>query len=140
MTAPARPKLTAAVADKVIELHRGGLEPAEIGRELDLSRMEVISILGLYRMEAAEDDTMPLAQSETSSVLPFAPLPAPIEPPDTAPRDVDTEAEAASGCGGPAKKRADSCCGLDETIKEAGGTGCGSKASEEATRRAKLTA
>jgi hypothetical protein len=50
------------------------------------------------------------------------------------------EEPKASGCGGPAKTRADSCCGLDETIKEAGGTGCGSKASEEATRRAKLTA
>jgi len=44
------------------------------------------------------------------------------------------------GCGGPAKTRKDSCCGLDESIKAAGGSGCGSKASEEASRRAKLSA
>jgi hypothetical protein len=44
------------------------------------------------------------------------------------------------GCGGAPKQRADACCGLDETIKDAGGSGCGSKASREASERAKHTA
>jgi glycine/D-amino acid oxidase-like deaminating enzyme len=42
-----------------------------------------------------------------------------------------------SSCGGSAKKRADACCGVDEEIKEAGGSGCGSEASKAATARAK---
>ena len=37
--------------------------------------------------------------------------------------------EASSGCcGGPAVARADACCATDETIKQAGGAGCGSTA------------
>jgi hypothetical protein len=42
-----------------------------------------------------------------------------------------------SSCGGPAKKRADACCGVDEEVKESGGSGCGSRASAAATARAK---
>jgi hypothetical protein len=42
-----------------------------------------------------------------------------------------------SSCGGPAKKRADACCGADEEIKESGGGGCGSSASKAALARAK---
>ena len=45
-----------------------------------------------------------------------------------------------SGCGGAAKEREDACCGLDEQIKDAGGSGCGSEASKAATARAKSTA
>ena len=46
----------------------------------------------------------------------------------------------ASSCGGAAKSRADACCGLDEQIKDAGGSGCGSEASKAATAKAKSTA
>lgn len=61
------------------------------------------------------------------------------------PRPKAAVAAAASGCGtsscgGPAKRRADSCCGVDEQIKEAGGSGCGSAASKAATERAKAAA
>jgi hypothetical protein len=45
-----------------------------------------------------------------------------------------------SSCGGAAKQREDACCGLDEQIKDAGGSGCGSEASKAATARAKSTA
>jgi len=45
-----------------------------------------------------------------------------------------------STCGGPAKSREDACCGLDEEIKQAGGSGCGSAASKAATARAKSAA
>jgi hypothetical protein len=57
-----------------------------------------------------------------------------------------TPAEAAAGttggcgtssCGGAATTRADACCGLDEQIKDAGGSGCGSEASKAASARAK---
>ncbi len=52
--------------------------------------------------------------------------------------------EASSGCctnvcGGPSVKRADACCGLDERIKDEGGSGCGSAASKAATQGAKAT-
>jgi hypothetical protein len=57
-----------------------------------------------------------------------------------APVTVAAPARAAGGCGGPAKKRADSCCGVDEEIKDAGGSGCGSAASKAASERAKLNA
>jgi thioredoxin reductase len=48
---------------------------------------------------------------------------------------------ATGGCGttsceGAATKREDACCGLDEKIKDAGGSGCGSEASKAATARA----
>jgi thioredoxin reductase len=43
-------------------------------------------------------------------------------------------------CGGAAKSREDACCGLDEQIKDAGGSGCGSEASKAATARAKSAA
>ena len=46
------------------------------------------------------------------------------------------EAPASPGCGGAPKQRADACCALDETIKDAGGSGCGSAASRAATERA----
>jgi hypothetical protein len=39
-------------------------------------------------------------------------------------------------CGGAPKEREDACCGLDEKIKDAGGTGCGSEASKTATAQA----
>jgi hypothetical protein len=42
-----------------------------------------------------------------------------------------------SSCGGSAQKREDACCGLDEKIKDAGGSGCGSAASKAASARAK---
>lgn len=45
-----------------------------------------------------------------------------------------------SSCGGPSKSREDACCGLDEQIKDAGGSGCGSEASKAATAKAKSTA
>ena len=45
-----------------------------------------------------------------------------------------------ASCGGESKQRADACCGLDEKIKDAGGSGCGSAASKAATARAKSTA
>jgi len=45
-----------------------------------------------------------------------------------------------SSCGGAAKQREDACCGLDEQIKDAGGSGCGSEASRAATAKAKPTA
>ena len=46
--------------------------------------------------------------------------------------------EASSGCcGGPAVKRADACCAVDEQSKEAGGAGCGSAASKAASASAK---
>jgi len=45
-----------------------------------------------------------------------------------------------SGCGGPSKQRNDACCGVDEKIKDAGGSGCGSAASKAATERAKASA
>jgi hypothetical protein len=45
-----------------------------------------------------------------------------------------------SSCGGAATTRDDACCGLDEKIKDAGGTGCGSEASKAATTRAKSAA
>src|SRR5207253_10416454 len=61
--------------------------------------------------------------------------------PAEAPREATVAAEASgcgtSSCGGSAKKRADACCGVDEEIKESGGSGCGSKASKAATARAK---
>jgi len=41
-----------------------------------------------------------------------------------------------ASCGGASKAREDACCGLDETIKDAGGSGCGSAASKAATARA----
>jgi hypothetical protein len=44
---------------------------------------------------------------------------------------------ASASCGGPAKGRADACCGTDERIKDAGGEGCGSAASKAASARAK---
>jgi hypothetical protein len=46
---------------------------------------------------------------------------------------------ASSGCGGAPVKRADACCGTDEKIKDAGGSGCGSAASKAATERAKAS-
>ncbi|HYC37308.1 MAG TPA: FAD-dependent oxidoreductase [Usitatibacter sp.] len=47
------------------------------------------------------------------------------------------EAPKAGGCcGGPPKARVDACCAKDETIKEAGGSGCGSAASKRATEAA----
>ncbi len=45
-----------------------------------------------------------------------------------------------SGCSGAPKARADACCGVDEMIKDAGGTGCGSEASRRASARAKSSA
>ena len=42
----------------------------------------------------------------------------------------------ASACGGAAQVRADACCGLDEKIKDAGGSGCGSAASKAASAKA----
>jgi hypothetical protein len=45
-----------------------------------------------------------------------------------------------ASCGGASKQREDACCGLDEQIKDAGGSGCGSEASKAATARAKSTA
>ena len=50
------------------------------------------------------------------------------------------EAPASTGCGGPAKQRVDSCCALDEGIKAAGGSGCGSEASRAASDRAQQPA
>ncbi len=44
------------------------------------------------------------------------------------------------GCGGAPRARADACCGRDEEIKDAGGTGCGSEASRKASERAKSPA
>lgn len=43
-------------------------------------------------------------------------------------------------CGGASVSREDACCGLDERIKDAGGSGCGSAASKAASARAKGTA
>jgi hypothetical protein len=60
--------------------------------------------------------------------------------PAVSPRQVavaDVGGCGTSSCGGSAKKRADACCGLDEEIKEAGGSGCGSAASKAATERAR---
>jgi DNA phosphorothioation-dependent restriction protein DptH len=96
LTAPARPKLTAAIADKVVELHRGGLEPAEIGRELDLSRMEVVSILGVARIESAvEEDAASSSGDDAAPATPFATLPPPIEPTlEPGAKEVDAAAEA----------------------------------------------
>jgi hypothetical protein len=58
-----------------------------------------------------------------------------------APAQVGAQSSCASpGCGGPAKTRADACCGTDERIKDAGGSGCGSAASKAATARARTSA
>ena len=46
--------------------------------------------------------------------------------------------ERQNGCGGAPKRREDACCGLDEEIKDAGGSGCGSAASKAASARAQL--
>ena len=53
---------------------------------------------------------------------------------------VEASGCGAGSCGGAAKSREDACCGLDEQIKDAGGSGCGSEASKAATARAKSTA
>jgi hypothetical protein len=58
----------------------------------------------------------------------------------TAAAGVTSNGCATSSCGGAVKQRGDACCGLDEQIKDAGGSGCGSEASKAATARAKTTA
>ena len=45
--------------------------------------------------------------------------------------------EASSGCCEGPSTRDDACCGLDEKIKDAGGSGCGSEASKAASAKAK---
>jgi len=44
---------------------------------------------------------------------------------------------ATSSCGGAPRRREDACCNLDEQIKDAGGSGCGSAASKAASERTK---
>ena len=57
------------------------------------------------------------------------------------PAQAGTQSSCASpSCGGPVKTRADACCGTDERVKDAGGSGCGSAASKAATQRAKASA
>ena len=54
--------------------------------------------------------------------------------PEKEPGSLSVPAKA-SCCGGPPVARADACCARDETIKEAGGAGCGSTAKGCATEK-----
>ena len=73
---------------------------------------------------AAPGTTSPVAPGTTSLVAPE-------------PSGAQSSGCGTSSCGGAAKSREDACCGLDEQIKDAGGSGCGSAASKAATERAK---
>ena len=91
-------------------------------------------------MAAADDVQLDLPQTGVCSTQ-FDEASSGCCSPSVAPEPSGAQSSCAStGCGGASKQREDACCGLDERIKDAGGSGCGSEASKAATDRARSAA